>query len=214
MEDALAEETSGRSDARRNRKRLLDAATHVLRAEPATATMHSIARRAALSQATAYRHFPSMEALIEAYHEDVIASLVTHGERSRKTGMELFEHQVARWVKLQNVHGPVIVRSWSQRGFLERMQTPDVVTTLSSQAWDRALHGVLTDLALPDALLSVAQLLRHALFDPREIIDLTKTAGLPDEQVVRRLSDAFYGALRGWACSGASDPEREHPLQL
>ncbi|MET9627428.1 TetR/AcrR family transcriptional regulator [Lentzea sp. NPDC006480] len=203
MEDVLPEETSSRSDARRNRKRLLDAATHVLRAEPATATMQSIARRAALSQATAYRHFPSVEALVKAYHEDVMASLAEHGERSRKDGKELFEHQVARWVKMQNVHGPVIVRFWSQRGFLERMQSADVMTTLSSQAWNRALRGVLTDLALPDALLTVAQFLHQAMFDPREIIDLTKTAGLPDEQVVRRLSDAFYGALRGWAFSGA-----------
>jgi hypothetical protein len=62
---------------------------------------------------------------------------------------------------------------------------------------------VLNDLALPDTLLTVAQFLHQAMFDPREIIDLTKTAGLPDEQVVRRLSDAFYGALRGWAFSGA-----------
>ncbi|MFS8098550.1 TetR/AcrR family transcriptional regulator [Lentzea alba] len=199
MEDALQEETNSRSDARRNRKRLLDAATHVLRAEPATATMQSIARRAALSQATAYRHFPSLEALVKAYHEDVITSLAEHGERSRKAGKELFEHQVSRWVKMQNVHGPVIVRFWSQRGFLERLQSADAVTTLSGKAWDQALRGVLIDLALPDVLLSVAQFLHSAMFDPREIIDLTKTAGLPDEQVVRRLSDAFYGALRGWA---------------
>ena len=134
-----------------------------------------------------------------AYHEDVIASLAEHGERSRKTGKELFEHQAARWVRMQNVHGPVIVRFWSQRGFLERLQSADAMATLSCKAWDRALRGVLIDLALPDALLSVAQFLHNALFDPREIIDLTKTAGLPDEQVVRRLSDAFYGALSGWA---------------
>ncbi|MEV6241395.1 TetR/AcrR family transcriptional regulator [Lentzea sp. NPDC051838] len=199
MEDALPEETRSRSDARRNRKRLLDAATHVLRAEPATATMQSIARKAALSQATAYRHFPSVEALVAAYHEDVMTSLAEHGERSHKDGKELFEHQVTRWVKMQNVHGPVIVRFWSQRGFLERLQSADVMTTLSSQAWDRALRGVLVDLALPDVLLTVAQFLHQAMFDPREINDLMKTAGLPDEQVVRRLSDAFYGALRGWA---------------
>lgn len=161
--------------------------------------MQSIARRAALSQATAYRHFPSVEALVAAYHEDVIASLIEYGERSRKTGKELFEHQATRWVKIQNVHGPVIVRFWSQRGFLERLHTADATTSLSCGAWDRALRGVLIDLALPDALLSVAQFLHNALFDPREIIDLTKTAGLPEEQVVRRLSDAFYGALTGWA---------------
>ncbi|MFI6102070.1 TetR/AcrR family transcriptional regulator [Lentzea sp. NPDC051213] len=181
---------------------MLEAATHVLRTEQGTATMQSIARKAALSQATAYRHFPSVEALVVAYHEDVVSSLVEHGERSRKTGKALFEHQAARWVKLQNVHGPVIVRFWSQQGFLERLHDSDATTALSCQAWDRALRGVLIELALPDALLSMARFLHDALFDPREIIDLTKTAGLPDEQVVRRLSDAFYGALAGWAFSG------------
>jgi AcrR family transcriptional regulator len=178
---------------------LLDAATHVLRAEPETATMQSIARKASLSQATAYRHFPSVDALVTAYHEDVISSLVEHGERSRKTGKDLFEHQAARWVRMQNTHGPVIVRFWSQSGFLERLHAADVLTTLSCKAWDRALRGVLIELALPDAVLSVARFLHNALFDPREIIVLTKAAGLPDEQVVRRLSDAFYGALTGWA---------------
>jgi AcrR family transcriptional regulator len=200
-EDVLPEETSSRSDARRNRKRLLEAATHVLRAEPTTATMQSIARKAALSQATAYRHFPSVEALVTAYHEAAAASLVEHGEQCRKTGKELFEHQAARWVKMQSVHGPVIVRFWSQRGFLERLHCADAVTALSCSAWDQALRGVLIDLALPDALLSVARFLHNALFDPREIIDLTKAAGLPEDQVVRRLSDAFYGALTGWATS-------------
>jgi hypothetical protein len=125
--------------------------------------------------------------------------LAEHGERSRKTGKELFEHQAARWVKMQNVHGPVIVRFWSQQGFLERLHCADAVTALSCRAWDLALRGVLTDLALPEALLSVARFLHNALFDPRGIVDLTKAAGLPDEQVVRRLSDAFYGALSSWA---------------
>lgn len=134
-----------------------------------------------------------------AYHEDVIASLIEHGERSRKTGKDLFEHQARCWVKMQSVHGPVIVRFWSQHGFLERLRSADALTSLSCAAWDRALRGVLIELALPDALLSVARFLHNALFDPREIIDLTTAAGLPDEQVVRRLSDAFYGALTGWA---------------
>ncbi len=161
--------------------------------------MQSIARKASLSQATAYRHFPSVEALVVAYHEDVMTTLVEHGERSRKTGKGLFEHQVARWVKLQGVHGPVIVRSCSPSGFLERLHTSDAMTSLSCQAWDRALRGVLIELGLADGLLSVARFLHNALFDPREILDLTTTAGLPEEQVVRRLSDAFYGALSGWA---------------
>ncbi|MEU7477134.1 TetR/AcrR family transcriptional regulator [Lentzea sp. NPDC042327] len=196
-------DTSSRSDARRNRKRLLEAATHVLREEPTTATMQSIAREACLSQATAYRHFPSVEALVVAYHEDVMTSLAEHGEKSRKTGKDLFEHQVAHWVELQDVHGPVIARFWSQRGFLDRLRCSDATAAVFCRAWDRALRGVLIDLALPDPLLPVGRFLHNALFDPREILDLTRAAGLPGEQVVRRLSDAFYGALSGWARSGA-----------
>lgn len=161
--------------------------------------MQSIARKASLSQATAYRHFPSVEALVVAYQEDVMSALVEHGERSRKTGKALFEHQAMRWVKMQGVHGPVIVRSCAPTGFLERLHASDQMTALTCQAWDRALRGVLIELGLPDGLLSVARFLHNALFDPRQIVDLTKTAGLPDEQVVRRLSDAFYGALSGWA---------------
>jgi AcrR family transcriptional regulator len=164
--------------------------------------MQLIARAASLSQATAYRHFPSVEALVLAYYEDVITSLVEHGEQSRKTGKALFEHQVAHWVELQGMHGPVIVRFWSQRGFLERLRSSDATTALSCRAWDRALRGVLVELELPDPLLPVGRFLHNALFDPREILDLSKAAGLPDDQVVRRLSDAFYGALSGWARSG------------
>lgn len=198
-QDERRARTADRSDARRNRRRLLDAATHVLRTEPATATMQSIAQRAALSQATAYRHFSSLDALVVAYNEDVVEGLREHGQRSKKTGKDLFEHVVARWVKIQGVHGPVIVRDRSRRGFLERLRTGDPVTTLSCAAWDAPLRGVLAELGLPEQHLDTARFLHNVLFDPREIIDLTKTAGLTDAQVVRRLCDAFYAALTGWA---------------
>ncbi|TWP43504.1 TetR/AcrR family transcriptional regulator [Lentzea tibetensis] len=191
--------SADRSDARRNRKRLLDAATHVLRTEPATATMQSIAQRAALSQATAYRHFSSLDALVVAYNEDVVDGLREHGSRSKKTGKELFEHVVTRWVKLQGVHGPVIVRDRSRRGFLERLRTGDPVVASACAAWDAPLRGVLAELELPEQHLDAARVLHNVLFDPREIIDLTKTAGFAEAQVVRRLCDAFYAALEGWA---------------
>jgi AcrR family transcriptional regulator len=190
-----------RSDARRNRKRLLDAATYVLRAEPHTATMQSIAQRAALSQATAYRHFSSLDALVLAYNEDVVETLREHGERSKKTGIDLFEHVVTRWVKLQNVHGPVIVRDRSCRGFLERLRSGDPVTQSVCAAWDAPLRGVLGSLGLSENHLDAARVLHNVLFDPREIIDLTKTAGLSESEVIRRLCDTFYAALRGWSAT-------------
>jgi hypothetical protein len=41
------------------------------------------------------------------------------------------------------------------------------------------------------------------MFDPREILDLVNT-GLSERDALRRLTQAYYGALRGWAQAGRS----------
>jgi AcrR family transcriptional regulator len=55
-----------RSDARRNRRRLLEAAREVMRDQGLEASLGEIARRAGVGNATLYRHFPTREALCEA----------------------------------------------------------------------------------------------------------------------------------------------------
>lgn len=55
-----------RSDARRNRTRLLEAAREVMRDQGLDASLGEIARRAGVGNATLYRHFPTREALCEA----------------------------------------------------------------------------------------------------------------------------------------------------
>jgi AcrR family transcriptional regulator len=55
-----------RSDARRNRMRLLEAAREVMREQGLDASLGEIARRAGVGNATLYRHFPTREALCEA----------------------------------------------------------------------------------------------------------------------------------------------------
>ncbi|WP_078849604.1 TetR/AcrR family transcriptional regulator [Streptomyces sp. NRRL F-5126] len=60
-----------RSDALRNRRRILEAAWDVLTEDP-DASITSIARKAHVGQGTFYRHFPSREALIlEVYRYEV-----------------------------------------------------------------------------------------------------------------------------------------------
>lgn len=58
----------GRSDARRNRERLLEAATAAFTARGASVSLESIARDAGVGIGTLYRHFPSREALVEAVY--------------------------------------------------------------------------------------------------------------------------------------------------
>jgi len=55
-----------RSDARRNRRRLLESAREVMREQGLDGSLGEIARRAGVGNATLYRHFPTREALYEA----------------------------------------------------------------------------------------------------------------------------------------------------
>ena len=55
-----------RADARRNRRRLLEAAEEVFAAEGASASTEEVARRARVGIGTLFRHFPTKEALVEA----------------------------------------------------------------------------------------------------------------------------------------------------
>ena len=55
-----------RADARRNRQRVLDAATAAFATEGVAVPVDEIARRAGVGAGTVYRHFPTKEALVEA----------------------------------------------------------------------------------------------------------------------------------------------------
>ncbi|KDN21512.1 TetR/AcrR family transcriptional regulator [Amycolatopsis rifamycinica] len=55
-----------RTDASRNRARILDAARELYAAKGLDVTMRAIARQAGLGVATLYRHFPDREALVVA----------------------------------------------------------------------------------------------------------------------------------------------------
>jgi AcrR family transcriptional regulator len=60
-----------RTDARRNRRTVLDAAV-VLLAERPNATMHEIADASGLGRTTVYRHFPRRQDLVDALFVEVL----------------------------------------------------------------------------------------------------------------------------------------------
>lgn len=70
----MTEETTEarlRSDARRNRRTVLDAAVALLAQRP-QATMQEIADASGLGRTTVYRHFPRRQDLIDALFEEVL----------------------------------------------------------------------------------------------------------------------------------------------
>jgi AcrR family transcriptional regulator len=64
-----------RSDARRNRERLLEVARAAFAADGLSVPLDEIARRAGVGPGTLYRHFPAKEDLFEAVLQDRMQSL-------------------------------------------------------------------------------------------------------------------------------------------
>jgi AcrR family transcriptional regulator len=73
---------SVRSDARRNREKLIDVATAAFAAaDGASVSLESIARDAGVGIGTLYRHFPTREALVEAVYRAELAELAAAVEQ-------------------------------------------------------------------------------------------------------------------------------------
>jgi AcrR family transcriptional regulator len=67
----------GRSDARRNRQRLIAAAAAAFASGDPAVSMNSIARRAGVGSGTLYRHFPTRDDLVEEVYRDQLQQLQT-----------------------------------------------------------------------------------------------------------------------------------------
>lgn len=64
-----------RTDAQRNRERILEAAKQAFTRTGANASLDDIARQAGVGPGTLYRHFPAREALLEAVYRTEIEKL-------------------------------------------------------------------------------------------------------------------------------------------
>lgn len=74
-----------RADARRNRARLIAAATQAFASGDAPVSMDSIARRAGVGSGTLYRHFSTREDLIEAVYRNQLDRLRDGAENLLRT---------------------------------------------------------------------------------------------------------------------------------
>jgi AcrR family transcriptional regulator len=74
-----------RSDAKRNRDRILEVAKEVFTRDGAAASLDDIARRSGVGNATLYRHFPSRDALIEAVYRSEVEKLAVAEQRFATT---------------------------------------------------------------------------------------------------------------------------------
>lgn len=75
------DQPSPRKDARRNRERLIKAATEAFASGDHVVRLEDVAKVAGVGVGTLYRNFPSREALVEEVYRSALARLCTGAER-------------------------------------------------------------------------------------------------------------------------------------
>lgn len=76
----MSEDQPIRSDARRNRRRLLDAATELILETGSEPSRDAVAKSAGVGIATLYRHFPDQQDLLRSVVLDVLDRTIAAGE--------------------------------------------------------------------------------------------------------------------------------------
>ncbi|WP_028798938.1 TetR/AcrR family transcriptional regulator [Streptomyces sp. 142MFCol3.1] len=114
-----------RSDARRNRERLVEAARELFAEQGLDAPLDVIARRAGVGNATLYRHFPSRAALVDEVFEEALTATMAAGERARGAA--------DAWTGLVDYMESVFAGLAADRGAIDLMTTGlEGVTTLEA----------------------------------------------------------------------------------
>ena len=73
--DTSGRRRAPRSDGRRNRGLIMEAAARAFAVEGAEASLNAVARDAGVGIATVFRHFPTREALVEAIYREALETL-------------------------------------------------------------------------------------------------------------------------------------------
>lgn len=144
-----------RADARRNRRRVLDAAIEIILELGGAPSRVAVAQRAGVGIGTLYRHFPSQQELLHAVALDVLDRSIERGEAAlveATTGAEalrLYMHDVidAGLGVVDVVHALLHDRDWPDR----RAAAQDVLDRLLASARiDGEIDGEVTttDIAL------------------------------------------------------------------
>lgn len=135
-----------RSDAARNRARILGAARELVAAAGADATMEDIARRAGVAVGTLYRHFPAKENLIAAVVEDSIVQIAELAEGA----LAAVDNGCGAGEQLGGLFAAVVDRHATDRalkaaaGVLENPSASDLASASPGSATARAVTAIIT----------------------------------------------------------------------
>lgn len=182
-----------RSDARRNARRILDATAAAIATDPATG-LEQIARRAGVSRATLYHHFPSRDALLDALTDrsigEVRAALAAaHPEEG--TAAEALERVLrAAWEVIGRYRGLVIVNQRLPREALRARLEP-VLAPLRTLVERGQRSGAFDPELSAEWLIGTLTDLIHAA--SRQVTAGAMTADAAERALLRTATAAFTG---------------------
>ncbi|WP_166987238.1 TetR/AcrR family transcriptional regulator [Paramicrobacterium chengjingii] len=193
-----------RSDTERNRHRLIKSAARLVASRGHEVRMTDVAEKAEVSTATAYRHFASVDELLQQFRYDVGLKLLEFSKKQTTTGADLLGAICSEWIRLVVKHGRAMVITRSREGYLARLRSDAPYLTVQADALGPAVSSAAVALEIDDPG-DEGLFLWNILFDPREIFDLLETVGLSQSEAADRLFQTYCGALRGW-----SESKRAH----
>jgi AcrR family transcriptional regulator len=188
-----------RSDAAKNRARLLVAAGQVFEAKGLEASVADVARAAGVGMGTLYRRFPSKDALIEALVSEVLEATIAMAEeaatRPDGTGLEHFLQTASAY---QAAHLGCLPKLWSTDHHL--VQTArDLIADLLA---DAQAHGrVRLDLQSTDISL--------VMWSMRGVLE---TTGPNASEAWKRHLDLLIAGMRPSDVALAHAPLSQHQV--
>lgn len=172
-----------RSDAAKNRERLLKAAGRVFEEQGLEASVADVARAAGVGMGTFYRRFPTKDALIEALVTEVLAMTISMAKEAAGqpdgSGLEHFLEASSRY---QAEHVGCLPRLWSADHELIRVARRLIADLLADAKAHRRVHEDLTTTDISLALWSI-----------RGVLETTSGAA---PEAVRRHLDLLVAGMR------------------
>ncbi|MEO3755893.1 TetR/AcrR family transcriptional regulator [Streptomyces sp. B6B3] len=175
-----------RSDALRNRERLLEVAAQVFAEQGLDTAPAAIAKQAGVGVGTLYRHFPTREALIDAAYRHQLTRVCEKAPRlladhpaadATRTWMEHFLDYVTAKSGMSAALDAVIASGVDPYADSRALLTDAVAALLDAGARDGSLR---TDITSDDVLLlmgGVAHAVRHSTSaQARRLVDLLMDA--------------------------------------
>jgi AcrR family transcriptional regulator len=166
----ITNKTSNRTDAKRNRERLLAAATEAFKGAESQVSLEAIAREAGVGIGTLYRHFPTREDLVEAVYLSELDRLLDGGAKLLADGppdvaLRAWMDRFAAWADGKQGMTETL-RAMFASGAIVRSEMQDrLVATIAEFLAAGAATGVLRDdVEARDVLRSLIGLIavRHA----------------------------------------------------